>query len=97
MGAGIFDGIAAKGFFEASKAVPRVVLGGVFWGDAPKIEFFEAFFLGVEHGGGHAGDRGREVFVFGNFGALHIETGGVVFKKEKSRDNLAVFGLKTRL
>ena len=95
MGAGIFKRVAAEGFFEAGKAVPRVVFGGVFGGNTPKIEFFEAFLLGVEHGGGHASDGGGEVFVFGNFGALHVKTGGLIFEKEKCGNNLAVFGFRT--
>lgn len=97
MGAGIFKRVATEGFFEAGKTVPRVVFRGVFGGNTPKIEFFEAFLLGVEHGGGHAGNGGGEVFILGDFGALHVKTGGLVFEKEQSGNNLAVFGFGARL
>ena len=94
MGASIFKRVAAEGFFETGKTVPRVVFRGVFGGNTPKIEFFEAFLFGVEHGGGHAGDGGGEVFILGDFGALHVKTGGLVFEKKKRGNNLTVFGLR---
>lgn len=37
--AAIVDRVATEGFFEISKAGPRVTGSGVFGGDAPKVKF----------------------------------------------------------
>ena len=89
MSATISNREATESFFEFGEADPRVIFGGVFWGDTPEVEEFEAFFFGVENGGAEDGDVGGEVFIFGvEVGAgLHVVAGVGVVEEEGSADD----------
>lgn len=86
------DGGAAEGFFEFGEALPGVIGGGVGGGDAPEIEEFEAFRLGVKDGLAEDGDVGGEAFELGaGVGArLHVEAGVGVVEEEGGADDLVV-------
>ena len=83
---------ATEGFFEFGEADPGVIFGGVFGGDTPEVEKFEAFFFGVENGSAENGDIGGEVFVFWvEVGArLHVVAGVGVVEEEGSADDFGV-------
>ena len=47
VGAVVVDFAPSEGLFEGGEAGPGVAIWGAFGGDAPEIEVFEAFFVGI--------------------------------------------------
>ena len=71
------DGGAAERFFKFGEAGPGVGFGRVVGGDTPEVEGFKTLFFGVEERSSEEADGGRELFIGGICGGLHIEAGGV--------------------
>ena len=86
-GIGFFE--ATEGFFKAGEAGPRVIFAGVFRGDAPEIEVFQAFFLGVKQGSTEKTNGGGEIFIGWVGGGLHVIASGVwlIVKEQGSGDD----------
>ena len=86
--AGVVDGLAAEGFFEAGETVPGVGGVGVVGGDAPEVQGFHSLFFGVENGVDEEGDGGGEAAIFGVGGGLHVVANAVVVEEEGGGDDL---------